>query len=235
LPKWKRPDRDGGDAPWPGRWSALELPAGPLDPAEEADLAEVIARQWLDRYGVVARDWWKRERPAVSWRAVYRELRRLEMRGEVRRGYFVEGLAGAQFALPSAVEELRASAAGTDETLVVLAASDPANVWWLPSSGDSFSRPRGSRQLLVTRRGQVLLTADHRARHVMIREGLDVETVTASVAALVRHVGARRARDLVIEQINGGSAATSAHTPAFQQAGLRLTTAGLRYYASFDR
>jgi ATP-dependent Lhr-like helicase len=235
LPKWKRPDREGGDAPWPGRWSALDVPAGPLDPAEEADLAETVARQWLDRYGVVARDWWKRERPAVSWRAVYRELRRLEMRGEVRRGYFVEGLAGAQFALPSAVEELRASAASADDTLAVMAASDPANVWWLPSSGDSFARPRGSRQLLVTRRGQVLVTADHRARNVMVREGLDAETVTAAVAALIRHVSSRRARDLVVEQINGSSAATSPYTPAFQRAGLRLTTAGLRYYASFER
>jgi ATP-dependent Lhr-like helicase len=208
---------------------------GPLDPAEEADLAEIVARQWLDRYGVVARDWWKRERPAVSWRAVYRELRRLEMRGEARRGYFVEGLAGAQFALPSAVEELRASAASTDEALVVMASSDPANVWWLPSSGDSFARPRGSRQLLVTRRGQVLLTSDHRARHVMIRDGLDAAIVAAAVGALIGHVGARRARDLIVEQINGANAATSPHTPAFQQAGLRLTTSGLRYYASFDR
>jgi ATP-dependent Lhr-like helicase len=235
LPKWKRPDREGGDAPWPGRWSVLERPSGPPDPAEEADRAEIVARQWLDRYGVVARDWWKRERPAVSWRAVYRELRRLEMRGEVRRGYFVEGLAGAQFALPAAVEELRAAAAADDETLVVIAASDPANVWWLPSSGDSFARPRGTRRLLVTRRGQVLLTADHRARSVMVRDGLDPDTLTATVAALVQHVGTRRSRDLVIEQIDGVSAATSPHTAAFQRAGLRLTTAGLRHYKAFGK
>ena len=74
--------------------------------SEEAR-AEMIARQWLERYGVVTRDWWRRERPPVSWRAIYRELRRLEYRGEIRRGYFVKGLGGAQFALPHAVERLR--------------------------------------------------------------------------------------------------------------------------------
>jgi len=234
LPKWKRPDRDGGDAPWPGRWSVLERPSAPLDPADEADAAVIVARQWLERYGVVARDWWKRERPAVSWRAVYRELRRLEMRGEVRRGYFVEGLAGAQFALPSAVEELRSAASSGDDALVVISASDPANVWWLPSSGDAFARPRGARRLLLTRRGRVLMTSDHRGRSVMVREGLDDETVTAGASALIRHVGAHRARDIVVEQINGAAAATSPYAPAFQRAGLRLTTGGLRYYASFQ-
>ncbi len=108
---------------WVGRWSLLRpvesSQSGQLAPAgtwgtrpSEEEHAESIARQWLDRYGIVTRDWWRRERPPVSWRAIYRELKRLEYRGEVRRGYFVRGLGGAQFALPSAVERLR-SAAGT--------------------------------------------------------------------------------------------------------------------------
>ena len=76
--------------------------------ADEQALAERVARQWLARYGIVSRDWWRRERPAVGWREIYHELKRLEFRGEVQRGYFVAGLAGAQFALPEAVEMLRA-------------------------------------------------------------------------------------------------------------------------------
>ena len=235
LPKWKRPDREGGDAPWPGRWSALDRGAGENGEAEQSRFAEIVARQWLDRYGVVARDWWRRERPAVPWRAIYRELRRLEMRGEIRRGYFVEGLAGAQFALPSAVEELRAAAGSEDDQLVVVASGDPANVWWLPGSGDPFARPRGPRQLLVTVRGRVILTADHRMRSVFVRDGVDPALVTSAVAALVKHVGARRSRDIIVEQIDGAPAATSPRAEAFQRAGLRLTTAGLRHYASFDR
>ncbi|HET9452682.1 MAG TPA: hypothetical protein VFO66_00260, partial [Gemmatimonadaceae bacterium] len=236
LPKWKRPDREGGDAPWPGRWSAIDRDASPVTgEIEQAALGEIVARQWLDRYGVVARDWWRRERPAVPWRAIYRELRRLEMRGEVRRGYFVEGLAGAQFALPSAVEELRGAASSTEDSLVVLAASDPANVWWLPSAGDAFARPRGARQLLVTQRGRVIVTADHRGRSVAVRDGLDDALRVAALRALTSHLVSRRQRDLNVEQINGERAATSPYVQAFVDAGFRLTTAGLRYYASFDR
>ena len=59
-----------------------------------------VARQWLARYGVVCRDWWRRERPAVAWRAIYHELKRLEFRGEVRRGYFVAGLPGRSSRCP---------------------------------------------------------------------------------------------------------------------------------------
>src|ERR1700737_66985 len=111
LPKWRRPDKPGAaSGGWTGRWSLVRRRGtlGPNLPEEER--AERIARQWLARYGVVSRDWWRRERPPVPWRAIYRELKRLEFRGEVRRGYFVKGLGGAQFALPDAVEWLRAIA-----------------------------------------------------------------------------------------------------------------------------
>jgi ATP-dependent Lhr-like helicase len=232
LPKWKRPDREGGDAPWAGRWSALdrEPTANRHLEQEESVLALVVARQWLARYGIVARDWWRRERPPIAWRPIYRELRRLELRGEVRRGYFVQGLAGAQFALPAAVEQLRAMSAAPEDAPLVIAASDPANVWSIPASGDSFARPRDARSLLVLRGGRVVLTSDARARSVAVRPGLDRPGVTAAVQALVRHVVGRRARDVVVERIDGQGATTSAHAPAFIDAGLRLTTAGLRFY-----
>src|SRR5437762_2083121 len=153
LPKW-RPPTEGrpapGSATWPGRWSLVRTNGilGVSD--DESVLAEVVARQWLDRYGVVTRDWWKREHPTVTWRAIYRELKRLEFRGDVRRGYFVRGLAGAQFALPSAVEQLRTSgpatpvtddgeSRGTSIPLVVMAASDPANPYSLAAAGSGES------------------------------------------------------------------------------------------------
>jgi ATP-dependent Lhr-like helicase len=244
LPRWKRPDKEGGDAPWPGRWSLLDRAPTPnrhLE-QEETALAAIVATQWLERYGVVARDWWRRERPPVPWRAIYRELRRMELRGDVRRGYFVRGLAGAQFALPAAVEQLRAAASSSeDEPPIVLTASDPANVWSLPVSGepgaapDAFARPRGARALLVTIAGRVVMTTDALGRAVAVRPELSAETVTAVVRALIKHIATRRARDIVVETINGESAPASPHADAFAAAGLRLTTAGLRYYATFDR
>jgi len=244
LPRWKRPDREGGDAPWPGRWSLLDRSATPAHhlEQEESALATAVATQWLERYGVVARDWWRRERPSVPWRAIYRELRRMELRGDVRRGYFVRGLAGAQFALPAAVEQLRGAGSGPeDNEIIVIAASDPANVWSLPvvpdpeQPRDTFARPRGARSLLVLRGGRVILASDAHARAVAVRPDLDADMIAGAVRALVKRVAVRRSHDVVVETINGSSATTSPHADAFVAAGLRLTTAGLRYYASFGR
>ena len=122
LPKWKRPDHGGADdsAAWPGRWSLVRASRVLGPEVDESVWAEAIARQWLDRYGVVSREMWRRERPLISWRSIYRELKRLEFRGEVRRGYFVRGLAGAQFALPEAVEMLRNPVASSDDSAAVV-------------------------------------------------------------------------------------------------------------------
>ncbi len=204
LPKWRRPDRPGA-APsgGTGRWSLIRRRGtmGPDLPEEER--AERIARQWLTRYGIVSRDWWRRERPPVSWRSIYRELKRLEFRGEVRRGYFVKGLGGAQFALPDAVEWLRA-VAGEDQSsasFVVMAASDPANVYNLPLElveRDPLSKPRGSGALLVTRGGRVAIAVEARGRRYSVAEGLLPEEIAEAKKALIEHLrGEKSARYLM--------------------------------------
>jgi ATP-dependent Lhr-like helicase len=160
----------------------------------------------------------------------------------VRRGYFVRGLAGAQFVRPDAVEELRASAAaagGEDVPVVVMAATDPANPYNLPPAPgvqpDPFTRPRGRGALLVMRAGSVLLAVEGRARSVRVRPGLASDVVTAAAAALIAHltrsVPGRRQRDLVIERIDGDVAAATPHIDAFVRAGFRRTTRELRFYA----
>jgi ATP-dependent Lhr-like helicase len=70
----------------------------------------VQARQLLARHGVVTYASLDDEFGAWEWGALYPEFQRLELRGEVRRGYFVQGLAGVQFALPEVVEQLRSLA-----------------------------------------------------------------------------------------------------------------------------
>ncbi len=201
LPRWRRPDRPGAAVSgWTGRWSLVRRRGtmGPDLPEEER--AERIARQWLTRYGIVSRDWWRRERPPVSWRAIYRELKRLEFRGEVRRGYFVKGLGGAQFALPDAVEWLR-SVAGEDQSsagFVVMAASDPANVYNLPLElveREPLSRPRGSGAMLVTRGGRIAIAVEARGRRYTVADWLSPEEISAAKKALVEHLrGERSAR-----------------------------------------
>ena len=201
LPRWRRPDKPGAaQSGWSGRWSLLRRRGtmGPDLPEEER--AERIARQWLTRYGIVSRDWWRRERPPVSWRAVYRELKRLEFRGEVRRGYFVKGLGGAQFALPDAVEWLR-TVAGEDRSnsgFIVMAASDPANVYNLPLElieRDPLSRPRGSGALLVTRGGRVAIAVEARGKRYTVADWLSPDEIAAAKRALLEHLrGERSAR-----------------------------------------
>src|SRR5258706_5402549 len=204
LPKWRRPDRPGAAVSgWTGRWSLVRRRGtmGPDLPEEER--AERIARQWLARYGIVSRDWWRRERPPVSWRLIYRELKRLEYRGEVRRGYFVKGLGGAQFALPEAVEWLRAVASEGQSSagFVVMAASDPATVYNLPLElvdRDPLSRPRGSGALLVTRRGRIAMAAEGRGRRFSVAEWLSPEETAAAKKALIEHLrGEKSARYLM--------------------------------------
>jgi ATP-dependent Lhr-like helicase len=198
LPKWRRPDKPGA-APsgWTGRWSLVRRRGtlGPELPEEER--AERIARQWLARYGIVSRDWWRRERPPVSWRAIYRELKRLEFRGEVRRGYFVKGLGGAQFAMPDAVEWVRAVATEdqSSASFVVIAASDPANVYNLQLElvdRDPLSRPRGSGALLVMRGGRVAIAVEARGRRYTVASWLSPDEAAAAKKALIEHLRSAR-------------------------------------------
>jgi ATP-dependent Lhr-like helicase len=206
LPKWTRPDRPGrsaGMSAWTGRWSLVHK-AGVLGPLiDDEDRATAIARQWLDRYGVVSRDWWRRERPPVSWRAIYQELKRLEFRGEVRRGYFVRGLAGAQFALPDAVERLRETA-GSDAheaPFVVIATNDPSNPYTLNLDGierDPLSRPRGAGALLVMRGGRVALAVEARGKRIVAAEWLSPDDLIEARRVLAEHLrGERGARYLM--------------------------------------
>jgi ATP-dependent helicase Lhr and Lhr-like helicase len=109
-----------------GRWSLLE--AAPA--TEDADeLAEALAEQLLARWGVVFRDLMARETFTVPWREVLWALRRMEARGTIRGGRFVNGFSGEQYALPEAVDALRAvrKSERTGETVTVSAA-DPLNL-----------------------------------------------------------------------------------------------------------
>jgi ATP-dependent helicase Lhr and Lhr-like helicase len=125
----KHPDlgsgRDGRRRYSAGRWSLL-FPT----PAENQEHAlEGMCRVLLNRYGVVFREVLLRESNLPNWREILITLRRLEDRSEVRGGRFVDGFLGEQFALPAAVQSLRAtrSEPPTGETITISAA-DPLNL-----------------------------------------------------------------------------------------------------------
>ncbi|MDX2171192.1 MAG: DEAD/DEAH box helicase, partial [Deltaproteobacteria bacterium] len=115
-----------------GRWSLLraaDTATGSAPRATDDEQAERTARRLLRRWGVVFRELLARERHLPRWRALLAALRRLEARGELRGGRFVDGFAGEQFALPEAVDALRSlrRRARGGETVVVSAA-DPLNL-----------------------------------------------------------------------------------------------------------
>jgi ATP-dependent Lhr-like helicase len=152
-----------------GRWSLVS------DLLSETPVTRRLlarAQMLLERYGLVSREVAQSEGLAGGFGALYPVLRQMEESGRVRRGYFVEGLSGAQFALAGAVERLRS--ARLDETPVegwseeevrVLAANDPANpfgallTWPKPGGGAGPKRVSGAWVVLVAGRPLLYLGA----------------------------------------------------------------------------
>ena len=121
-----------------GRWSLWRRPA--RGEAQESASLEQKARQLLRRYGIVFRDLLARENNLPPWRTLLQLYRRWEARGEIRGGRFVDGFVGEQFALPDAVEQLRARRRGPkQEEPVIVAAADPLNLAGILSPGARVS------------------------------------------------------------------------------------------------
>jgi ATP-dependent Lhr-like helicase len=141
-----------------GRWSLLseELHAAPtpMEQARRTDAAlESAARMLLARYGILFRDLLARESNAPKWRDLLGILRRLEARGEVRGGRFVSGFGGEQFALPAAVDSLRAARNRDCLAVVPVAAADPANLVGIIIPGERIPAVPGKQ--VVYRNGRL--------------------------------------------------------------------------------
>ncbi len=125
-----------------GRWSLL--------PATSPTAVDAEARQLLHRYGVVFRDLLARESSLPPWRDLLVALRRLEARGEIRGGRFVNGFVGEQFALPEALDELRAVRnPGSGMDVARIAATDPLNLVGILSPGPRVSAVVGNAVLFL--------------------------------------------------------------------------------------
>jgi ATP-dependent Lhr-like helicase len=121
-----------------GRWSLWRDKANAPLASEKA--VEHRARQLLKRYGIVFRDLLARESCAPSWRNLLAVYRRLEARGEIRGGRFVNSFVGEQFALPEAVDRLRGVRRSQDrQEPVVVACGDPLNLVGILTPGPRLS------------------------------------------------------------------------------------------------
>ena len=135
-----------------GRWSLLseELHAAStaIEQARRTDAAlESAARLLLTRYGILFRDLLTRESNAPRWRDLLGILRRLEARGEIRGGRFVTGFGGEQFALPQAVDSLRAARHRDCSAIIPVAGADPINLVGIVIPGDRVSAVPGKQVL----------------------------------------------------------------------------------------
>ena len=127
---------------WNGRWSLVHTRSILGNTVSDEEKIQRQAQQLLLRYGIVAREIAKREENLLPWPLLAMEFQRMEMRGDIRRGYFVEGLSGMQFALPDAVRTLESikSTKNTGEMPLIINACDPANPYGTGVELNNFPR-----------------------------------------------------------------------------------------------
>jgi ATP-dependent Lhr-like helicase len=201
---------EGPSQTWGGRWTLVHRfgVLGKMLPPEER--AAQQARQLLLRYAIVTRDSLAREEGAWDWSLIYAQLQRMEMRGEVRRGYFVQALPGVQFALPEVIERLRAGAtrAGTpidqNQSFVAMNACDPANLYGpamdffnptqqppRPTSphGQALTFSRIPSTWLVQHRGLPALIAEDTGARITTVQGTDEGMIRRGLLTLLGHLG----------------------------------------------
>jgi ATP-dependent Lhr-like helicase len=203
-------------APGASRWQLARALATPVSPTAAAH-AHVEAL--LDRHGVLTRDAVVAEGMPGGFSAIYPWLAALEDAGRVRRGSFVRGLGGAQFALPEAVDRLRSSAR---VGALVLAAGDPANPYGaaLPWPDSITGRRAGSRVVLV----EGALVLEHsRARRAITAFNKDEGALEQAVVALA----SGRGRSLEVVTVNGSPVLETPLAAVLRRAGFVSTSRGL--------
>jgi ATP-dependent Lhr-like helicase len=214
---------EGPSQAWSGRWTLVHRfgVLGKTLPLEERVAQQT--RQLLLRHAIVTHDSLAREEGDWNWGLIYRQLQRMEMRGEVRRGYFVQGLPGVQFALPEVVERLRAVASGSgasetgEQALVIMNACDPANLYGpaldhldptqessRPTSTDAgpltFSRIPST--WLAQHRGLPVLIAEDTGARITTAQGADEGIIRQALLALLDHLRGFQGR-VTVQTWNG--------------------------------
>ena len=203
-----------------GRWSRTERLFAGQQPDRRA-LGELL----LERQGILTRDGVRAEGIPGGFGAVYGELKALETLGLCRRGYFVESLGGAQFALGGAVERLRElrPREGEEPDALVLAAADPAQPYgaalpWPRRAGARAARVAGAKVVLLG--GKPALFVERGGRSLAPLREPDESWLRPALAALVEHVrsGGLKKR-LAVERFDGEPVTESEALPLLVEAG----------------
>ncbi len=216
-----------------GRWSLAPEPEP--DPTRRA---HARAEALLERHGVLTRGALDTERISGGFAGVYKVLRAMEESGRCRRGYVVEGLGAAQFAVPGAIDRLRALGAAADHGGVarVLAAADPAQPYgaalpWPSTADDVRHRPgRKAGALVVLVDGAAVLYVERGGRSLLSFTA-QREALRAAVGALAGAVQQGWLGSLSVQRADGEAALGSELADLLREAGFRATPQGLRLRA----
>ncbi len=214
--------RRGAAATVQGRWALTStiFRAEPEPGARRRTLAELL----LERYGIVTREQVLAEGIPGGFSTLYDALSSLETLGVCRRGYFVEGLGGAQFALPGAVERLRALREVDEAAPLVLAATDPAQPYGaaLPWPRRDDARPRRVRGAYVVLAGaEPVVFVDRGGRGLAVLVDPDDARLRPALAALADFVRGSRAVKLSLEKVDGAPVVGSPLEPLLVELGFR--------------
>ncbi|MET8620046.1 ATP-dependent helicase [Streptomyces albidoflavus] len=238
-----RPASPTGPPTVAGRWSLLP----PLEP-DPTLRAHALARTLLDRHGVVTRGAVAAEGVEGGFSAVYRVLSAFEDSGQARRGYVVEGLGAAQFAMDGAVDRLRASATaaereagGTPRQALVLAAADPANAygaalpWPEPPSGAGHKPGRKAGAMVVLVDGELAMYMERGGKTLLAWPSTTPDDPSApdprlegAAHALAGSAAGGSLGTVTVERVNGEPALTSPVGTYLENAGFHATPRGLR-------
>jgi ATP-dependent Lhr-like helicase len=218
-----------------GRWSLVDY--GREGERSNTERQTALTEQLIRRYGVLVRSAVNRETVEGGFAALYPILRAMEETGRVRRGYFVAGMGGAQFASPGADELLRRTGPPLNEQadrVVVLAASDPANAYgsilkWPATRVENVQPQRGGGARVLLLDGKLLAYLGRTGNHLLTFPPDDPadeprwrETLAKALAGL-----ARRGSGVLVGQIDGQPGVSSPLAAELVRHGFTPTTRGL--------
>ncbi len=219
------------------RWAVLAS-------SPESDAPEASALAWaealLGRYGVLSRETVALDPWAPPWRDLAPHLARAELRGELRRGYFVEGLSGIQYALAETAEQLARLGDDPDPSLLLLSSLDPANLY---GSGAPFDIPlleggtarltRSASNFLVLLAGRPVLIIEAHGRRLTGLASASEPELRSALALLPALIGPGR-RVLKVETYNTAPTLASPAAPWLADLGFVRDFPGMAFYAGWS-
>jgi ATP-dependent Lhr-like helicase len=222
--------RTGTGATVQGRWSLV----APLlrDAAGPGEQRRAQAELLLERYGIVTREQVLAEGIPGGFSTLYDSLSALETLGVCRRGYFVEGLGGAQFALPGAVERLRAGRDAAEEPPLVLSAVDPAQSYgaalpWPKRDGEARRPQRVAGANVVLAGAEPVLYVERSGRSALTFADADDPRMRPAFEALADHVRAGRIKRVALERVDGEPVLESPYGELLVELGFRQSPRAL--------